>query len=174
MRIVVATLVSLVVLAGPLLPSVARADEPSYPEMMGSASAPVVRAREMLTRAKSLYEAATADENEATELDARLPALRKAAHAAREKAVRATGADEESLTAHAETLEADLAISEAELAMKRRTAAEGRRAARDLRARAVRLARGVSTTPEREDAACESRLDARRLSRLDGIRSEIF
>jgi hypothetical protein len=102
---------------------------------------PVVRARDLLARAKLLDEAASGDEKSATETAARLPALRATAKTARERADRASGDDREALVSRAEDLEADLAVSEAEVAAKRRTAAENRRAARDLRARAVRVVR---------------------------------
>ena len=102
---------------------------------------PVVKARDLLARAKLLDEAATADEKSATEIAARLPALRLSAKTARDRADRASGDDREILVSRAEDLEADLAVSEAETTHKKKTAAENRRIARELRTRAVRLVR---------------------------------
>lgn len=101
----------------------------------------------MLARARLLDEAATADEKAATELAARLPALRASAKAARDRADRAAGNDRETLVSRAEDLEADLAISEAETTSRRRSAVENRRVARDLRARAVRTVREAPADP---------------------------
>lgn len=106
-----------------------------------SQTAPVPRAREMLTRAKALEEAATNDERASTEIAARLPALRMAAKVARDRADRAAGDERAPLLAHAEELEADVIVSEAEVVWKRATAVENRRVARELRQHAVRLVR---------------------------------
>src|SRR5690242_20482231 len=71
-----------------------------------SRDAPVTRAREMLTRARFLDEAATVDEKAALDLVNRLGSLRAAAKVARERAEKAaTPEDRELLGAHAEDLE---------------------------------------------------------------------
>lgn len=132
----------------------------------------VSRAREMLNRARFLDEAATNDEKAAVDLAARLPGIRVAAKAARDRADRATGADKEALVSKAEDLEAEIAVSEAELAMKKRAAAEDRRVARDLRVRAVRLVReapddstvGVCDPPYRFTA------DGRKIYRVECLK----
>jgi hypothetical protein len=106
---------------------------------------PVARARELLASAKLLDETAATDEKAAADISMRLPVLRASAKSARERADRATGEDREILVARAEDLEADLAVSEAEGAAKRQAATDNRRYARDLRARAIRIARDPST-----------------------------
>ena len=103
--------------------------------------APVVRAREMLTRARSLDEAAAIDEKAATELAAKLPALRIEAKAARDRAVRATAEQRELLGTKAEDIETDVLISDAEVTFKRKTATENRQLAHELRLRAGKVLR---------------------------------
>jgi hypothetical protein len=111
-------------------------------------ASPVARARDLISRAKLLDDEAAADEKAATDLVARIPALRASAVAARDRAERAAPGDErERLLAHAEDLEADLAVSEAEVVSKRREAIENRRTARELRVRAIRLVRDPSQDP---------------------------
>jgi len=134
---------------------------------------PVSKARDLMARAKFLDDAATSDERSATELTAKLPALRAAAKAARDKADKATAADKEPLEAKAEELETDVTVSEAEQAEKKRTAADNRRVARELRARAVKV---VKETPaEREDAmSCDPPFrftaDGRKIYRLECLK----
>jgi hypothetical protein len=107
--------------------------------------APVTKAREMLTRARSLDEAAAIDEKAATELAAKLPALRIEAKAARDRAERATAEQRELLGTRAEDLETDVIISDAEVTFKRKTAAENRQLAHELRLRAVKVLREEPT-----------------------------
>ncbi len=114
-----------------------------------SRDSPVTRAREMLTRARFLDEAATVDEKAATDLASRLGALRVSAKLARERAGKATAEERELLGARADDLETDVIVSEAEITFKRRTAADNRRVARELRLRAVKL---VREAPAYEDA----------------------
>lgn len=109
---------------------------------------PVTRARELLTRSRFLDDAANVDDKAAAELTAKLPGLRAAARAARERAERVGEADKELLGARADDLDADVIVSEAEITFKRNTAAENRRAARDLRVRAVKLAREPASVSE--------------------------
>lgn len=106
-----------------------------------SRDSPVTRAREMLTRARFLDEAATVDEKAAIDLANRLGTLRASAKVARERADKASPEERELLGARADDLETDLIVSEAEVTFKRRTAAENRRVARELRLRAVKLVR---------------------------------
>jgi hypothetical protein len=103
----------------------------------------VARARELLDRARSLDEAAALDDKTAADVAARLPNLRIAAKAARDRVSRMkeTDPNHESLLARAEDLEVDVAVSEAEASVKKRAAADDRRVARDLRARAMRVLR---------------------------------
>jgi deoxyribodipyrimidine photolyase len=115
-----------------------------------------VRARELLSRAKFLDESAAADDKAAVDLQQRLPALRATAKAARERATRATGSDQELLAAVAEDLEAEVVVSEAETVAKRRQAVENRHVARELRAKAVKLVREAPTEPsEATTAKCD-------------------
>ncbi len=114
---------------------------------------PVTRAREMLTRARFLDEAATVDEKGATDLARRLSALRGSAKVARDRADKATPEERELLGARAEDLETDVIVSEAEITFERRTASENRRVARELRIRAVKL---VREAPAFEDAAANA------------------
>jgi hypothetical protein len=106
---------------------------------------PVTKAREMLTRARTLDEAAALDEKNATELAAKLPGLRLEAKAARDRADRATGDQRELLGAKAEDLETDVQISDAEVAFKRKIATENRQLAHELRLRAVKVLREEPT-----------------------------
>ncbi len=115
--------------------------------------APVTRARDMLTRARFLDEAATVDEKAALDLANHLGALRASAKVARERAEKATPEERELLGARAEDLETDVIVSEAEITFKRRTAAENRRVARELRMRAVKL---VREAPALEDSIANS------------------
>jgi len=114
---------------------------------------PVTRAREMLTRARFLDEAATVDERASVELAGRLGSLRASAKVARERADKASPDERELLGARADDLETDVIVSEAEITFKRRTAAENRRVARELRLRAVKL---VREAPAFEDPAASS------------------
>lgn len=117
---------------------------------------PVSRARELLSRARSLDVAATQDEKLAAEVTSRLPTLRASAKAARSRADHASGDDREMLIAQAEDLEADVAISEAEITHRRRTANENRRQARELRAHAIHVVRDAAPTPApAASAPCE-------------------
>lgn len=120
-----------------------------------SRDSPVTRAREMLTRARYLDDAATTDEKNAAELASRLGALRTAAKVAREKAERATPEEREVLAAHADDLETDVIVSEAEISFKRRTAADNRRVARELRLRAVKLVREAPADEAAMADACD-------------------
>jgi hypothetical protein len=135
---------------------------------------PVTRARDLLARAKLLDEAATADEKAATELTARLPALRASAKTARDRADRAPGDDREVLVSRAEDLEADLTVSEAEAAVKRRVAADNRRVARELRTRAVRLVRETPSEPASTDTTCDPpyryTVDGRKIYRIECLK----
>lgn len=134
-------------------PCAARAEVPCPPSSGPSAvraapaaepavESPVARARELLGRAKLLDEEALVDERVAADLDKRLPGLRDAAKAARAASERARPEAKDAALARAETLEADLAVSEIEVGARRRSAGENRRVARELRERAVRVARG--------------------------------
>lgn len=154
-------------------PSVARADEPRPLVTWGATlphgafdDSPVARARELLLRARALDDAASADERTATEIEGHLAALRTASKAAREKAIRVPA--DLALVARAEDLEADVVVSEAEIDARRKAAVENRRVARDLRARAMTLAKRGGT----EDAAkCEPPFrftaDGRKVYHLD-------
>jgi hypothetical protein len=117
--------------------------------------APATRARDMLSRARFLDDAASVDEKAATELAARIPSLRTAAKAARDRAERGTPEERELLGARAEDLETDVVISEAEITFKRSTAAENRRTAHELRLRAMRLVREPTRTDEPVASACD-------------------
>lgn len=110
--------------------------------------APVTRAREMLTRARFLDDAAAVDEKAATELATKLVTLRAAAKTARDRVEKAAPEEREVLGARAEDLEADVIVSEAEIGFKRRTAADNRRVARELRLRAVKLVREAPLTDD--------------------------
>jgi hypothetical protein len=120
-----------------------------------SRDSPVTRAREMLTRARFLDDAATTDEKNAAELASRLGSLRTAAKAAREKAEHATPEERELLGARADDLETDAIVSEAEVSFKRRTAADNRRVARELRLRAVKLVREAPADEAATANACD-------------------
>ncbi len=115
--------------------------------------APVTRARDMLTRARFLDEAAAVDEKAALDLANHLGALRASAKVARERADKATPEERELLGARADDLETDVIVSEAEITFKRRTASENRRVARELRLRAVKL---VREAPAFEDPTANS------------------
>lgn len=106
-----------------------------------SRDAPVTRARDMLTRARYLDDAAAIDEKAATELLGRLTSMRTAAKTARERAERAPAEERELMGARADDLETDIIISEAEVTFKRKTASENRQVARELRLRAVKVVR---------------------------------
>jgi hypothetical protein len=179
-----------------LAPAVATADEPTAPRQNPySASSPpgapvtigagpetarnvpdegvVGRARELLNRARFLDEAAANDEKTANDLAARLPNLRIAAKAARDRAERAKDPDRDALLAKAEDLEAEVAVSEAELTLRKHTAVEDRRVARELRQRAVRL---VREAPEESSlaTACDPpyrfTADGRKIYRIECLR----
>lgn len=121
-----------------------------------SRDAPVTRARDLLSRARFLDEAANIDEKAAIDLAARLATLRTSAKAARDRVDRATPEERELLGARAEDLETDIIVSEAEVTFKRRTAFENRRVARELRMRAVKL---VREAPAFEDATASASCD---------------
>lgn len=154
-----------------MAPSIARADASSRPAPVaapapgaggatwgsGRVGSPVVvagaagdvplsRARELLMSARSLDEAAAIEEVAAKELSARLTSLRTAAHDARERADRASPEERDLLSARADDLATDVIITEAEVSFNRRAAVENRRVARELRARAVKLAREASAS----------------------------
>jgi hypothetical protein len=137
---------------------------------------PVVRARELLSRAKFLDESAAAEDKASANLEQRLPALRASAKATRERAGRATGADHDILLAFAEDLDADVLVSEAETVSKRREAVENRRVARELRARAVKLVREAPTTSSTAPAKCDPPYrftpDGRKTYLFECLRSE--
>lgn len=148
---------------------------PSAPRAAGSRElAPVAHARELLERARFLDEAATADERASAELDARLPALRASAATARERADRAPEGDRDVLAARAEDLEADVVVSEVEVISRRRSAAESRRVARELRARAVKLAREAPLDAKIATYACDPPYrfspDGRKVYRIECFR----
>lgn len=134
---------------------------------------PVAKARDLMARAKFLDEVATTEEKAAVDLAAKLPALRAAAKAARDKADKATTADKETLVAKAEELETDVTVTEAEANEKKKAAADNRKVARDLRARAVKM---VKETPaEREEASsCDPPFrftaDGRKIYRLECLK----
>jgi len=131
--------------------------------------APALRARAMLVRAKALEESAAVDDRTAAELGARLPSLRLAAQAARDRAARAAKRERESLDAQVEAAEADVIVSEAEVDLRRRTAVDSRRAAHELRLLAVRIARPVATEEPDAGPPCEppSQLEDRRRHSID-------
>lgn len=137
-------------------------------------SSPVTRARDMLTRARFLDEAAAIDEKAATELAARLPSMRAAAKAARITADQASPDNRELLGARAEDLETDVIVSEAEVTFKRKTATDNRRVARDLRVRAVKLVRDAPASDEASAQACDPPFhftqDGRKVYRLECLR----
>lgn len=137
-------------------------------------TSPITRARDMLTRARFLDEAAVIDEKAAVELAAKLSSMRAAAKAARVTADRATGDERELLGARAEDLEADVVVSEAEVTFKRRTAADNRRVARELRMRAVKLVRDAPATEDANANACDPPFhytaDGRKIYRLECLR----
>jgi hypothetical protein len=139
-----------------------------------SRDAPVGRAREMLTRARFLDEAATVDEKSATELASRIGALRASAKTARERAEKAAPEDRELLGARAEDLETDVIVSEAEIAWKRRTAADNRRVARELRVRAVKLVREAPAYEDPTANACDPPFrftaDGRKIYRVECLK----
>lgn len=136
--------------------------------------APVMRARQLLTRARHLDEAATADERAATELVAKLAALRTAAKAARDHAEKASVDDKEAFGARADDLETDVIVSEAEVTFKRKTAANNRRYARELRARAVMLATEAPLAEEPAALGCEPPFrftpDGRKIYRIECLK----
>jgi hypothetical protein len=137
---------------------------------------PALRARDLLFRARWLDETAAADEKSAADLSARLPALRAAAQATRQRAERARTTEErELLSARAEDLETDVVVSESELSYRRRSAVDNRRMARDLRARAVRLAREPASADDTAlVAACDPPFrfstDGRKIYRLECLK----
>jgi hypothetical protein len=165
------SLAALGVVVGMILPFRAAADDPYDPYALGTAvpatwgtrnaappdatsvsrDSPVTRARELLRRARFLDDAAAVDEKAATELAARLPALRASAKAARERAERSTAEERELLGARAEDLDADVVISEAEVTFKKKTAVDNRRVAHELRLRAMRMAREAVDAPATEE-----------------------
>lgn len=120
-----------------------------------SRDSPVTRAREILTRARFLDDAAATDEKNAADLASHLASLRAAAKTAREKAERATPEERELLGARADDLETDVIVSEAEISFKRRTAADNRRVARELRLRAVKLVREAPAEEAATASACD-------------------
>ena len=140
----------------------------------GSRDSPVGRARDMLTRARFLDEAATVDEKAASDLASRLGALRASAKTARERADKTTPEDRELLGARADDLETDVIVSEAEIAFKRRTAADNRRAARDLRGRAVKLVREAPANEDPTASACDPpfrfNADGRKIYRVECLK----
>lgn len=135
-----------------------------------SRDAPVTHARELLTLARSLDDAANVDEKAATELAAKLVSLRIAAKAARDGADRATVEDKEILGARAEDLETEIFVSEAEVVFMRTTAADNRRLARGLRRRAVKLVR-EAPPHEEPTAVCDPPFrytpDGRKIYRIE-------
>ena len=137
-------------------------------------TSPITRARDMLTRARFLDEAAVVDEKAASETAAKLASMRTAAKAARVTADRATGEDRELLGARAEDLEADVVVSEAEVTFKRKTAADNRRVARELRVRAVKLVRDAPATEDANASVCDPPFhytaDGRKIYRLECLR----
>ena len=137
-------------------------------------TSPITRARDMLTRARFLDEAAVVDEKAAVELAGKLATMRAAAKAARITADRATGEDKELLGARAEDFETDVVVSEAEVTFKRRTAADNRRVARELRVRAVKLVRDAPATEDANASACDPPFhytaDGRKIYRLECLR----
>lgn len=139
-----------------------------------SRDAPVGRAREMLTRARFLDEAAAVDEKSAAELASRIGALRASAKTARERAEKASPEDRELLGSRAEDLETDVIVSEAEIAWKRRTAADNRRVARELRVRAVKLVREAPAYEDPTANACDPPFrftaDGRKIYRVECLK----
>jgi hypothetical protein len=139
-----------------------------------SRDAPVTRAREMLTRARFLDEAATVDEKAAVDLAARLGTLRTSAKAARDRADKAPPDERELLGARADDLETDIIVSEAEITFKRRTAAENRRVARELRLRAVKLVRDAPAYEDPTASACDPPFritaDGRKIYRVECLK----
>jgi hypothetical protein len=139
-----------------------------------SRDSPVGRAREMLTRARFLDEAATVDEKAATDLASRLGTLRASAKTARERADKATPEERELLGARADDLETDVIVSEAEIAWKRRTAADNRRVARELRVRAVKLVREAPAYEDPTASACDPPFrftaDGRKIYRVECLK----
>jgi hypothetical protein len=137
-------------------------------------TSPITRARDMLTRARFLDEAAVLDEKAASELAGKLNAMRAAAKAARITADRATGDEKELLGARAEDLETDVVVSEAEVTFKRKTAVDNRRVARELRMRAVKLVRDAPATEDANANACDPPFhytaDGRKIYRLECLR----
>ena len=135
---------------------------------------PVTHAREMLTRARFLDEAATVDEKAASDLAARLGALRASAKVARERADKATPEERELLGARADDLETDVIVSEAEITFKRRTAADNRRVARELRLRAVKLVREAPAFEDLTASACDPPFrftaDGRKIYRVECLK----
>jgi hypothetical protein len=134
----------------------------------------VGRARELLGRARFLDEAAATSEKEAIDLDKRLPALRIAAKAARDRADRSKDAEHDALLSKAEDLEADVVISEAELVLMRRIASEDRRVARELRAKAVRLVRESAGEEAPVSSTCDPPFrftpDGRKIYRVECLK----
>ena len=135
---------------------------------------PVTRAREMLTRARFLDEAATVDEKAAVDLASRLGPLRASAKSAREHADKATPDERDLLGARADDLETDVIVSEAEISFKRRTAADNRRVARELRLRAVKLVREAPAGEDPMATSCEPPFrftaDGRKIYRVECLK----
>jgi hypothetical protein len=146
-----------------------------YDPSAAARDAPVVRARQMLSRARFLDDAAETAEKEATEIAARLPAMRVAAKAARDRVGRATPEEREVLGARAEDLETDVIVSDAEVTYKRRAAVDDRRGARDLRVLAVKLAReapaeGEASLASSCDPPFRYTADGRKVYRLECLK----
>jgi hypothetical protein len=139
-----------------------------------SRDSPVTRAREMLTRARFLDEAATVDEKAAIDLANRLGTLRTSAKVARDRAEKANPEERELLGARADDLETDVIVSEAEITFKRRTAADNRRVARELRLRAVKLVREAPAFEDPTANACDPPFrftaDGRKIYRVECLK----
>ena len=122
-----------------------------------SRDSPVTRARELLTRARFLDEAATVDEKAAIELASRLASLRAAGEGRRVSApIRRAPRSASCSALRADDLETDVIVSEAEVTFKRTTAADNRRVARELRLRAVKLVREAAGLRGADRAALRS------------------
>ena len=157
----------------PAAPKVTWGGAASVPAASAVDESPVSKARDLMARAKFLDDVATNEERASVELAAKLPALRAAAKAAREKADKATAADKIALEAKAEELETDVTVSEAETAEKKKAAADNRKVARDLRARAVKMVKEPAV--ERDDASsCDPPFrftaDGRKIYRLECLK----
>lgn len=160
--------------AAPSAPTSTWGSQSSSAAAPAAEESPVVKARDLLARAKLLDEAATTDEKAAVEIAARLPTLRISAKTARDRADRASGDDRELLVSRAEDLEADLAVSEAEATHKKKTASDNRRMARELRARAVRLVREAPVDAPSTNAPCDPpyrfTVDGRKIYRVECLK----